>query len=63
LEGLGPRGAEKSRKGHKWIKRKQGPMKPQPSKNTKLHEVIDLEDLALVGHFIGRIIIGDTLKA
>jgi hypothetical protein len=49
LEGLGPGGAKKSRKCHKCIKRKQELI--NLGENIKLREIMDLEDLTLVGFF------------
>jgi hypothetical protein len=62
LEGLGPRGVEKSSKCCKCSKRKQESINIRLGENIKLHEIMGLEDSTLVGCFIGRRMRGDTLK-
>jgi len=60
---LGPIRAEKSRKHKKCIKRKHEIVNLQLVENIKLHEILEMEDFALVGHFLVRRMGHDTVKA
>jgi hypothetical protein len=60
---LGPPGVEKSKNHRKCIKRKHKIVNLHLGENIQLHEILEMEDLAIVGHFLVRRMGGDIVKA